>query len=91
MPATVQPSHAPPPQIPGFQIPNDEAHSLKQTVAELLERENLRFPGAQPVSFAREHVTELQRNEYFMCEKTDGCAASSSYTGGKDQLALSSL
>ncbi|KAH6851918.1 hypothetical protein AA0118_g8404 [Alternaria tenuissima] len=72
MPATVQPSHAPPPQIPGFQIPNDEAHSLKQTVAELLERENLRFPGAQPVSFAREHVTELQRNEYFMCEKTDG-------------------
>lgn len=71
MPATV-PSHAPPPQIPGFLIPNQDAHGLKHAVADLLERDNPRFPGAQPVSFAREHVAELQRNEYFMCEKTDG-------------------
>jgi mRNA guanylyltransferase len=61
-----------PPQIPGELIPNSEAVHLKQTVAELLERDNLRFPGAQPVSFAREHIAELQREEYFMCEKTDG-------------------
>jgi mRNA guanylyltransferase len=71
MPATIT-SHAPPPQMPGYQIPNNEAGPLKEAVANLLERDNLRFPGAQPVSFAREHVSELQRHEYFMCEKTDG-------------------
>ncbi|KAF1831235.1 mRNA-capping enzyme subunit alpha [Decorospora gaudefroyi] len=71
MPTTVAP-HGPPPQIPGFLIPADEAYPLKDAVAHLLERNNQRFPGAQPVSFAREHVSELQRNEYFMCEKTDG-------------------
>ena len=71
MPAAMA-SHAPPPQMPGYLIPNDEAHALKAEVATLLERDNLRFPGAQPVSFAREHVAELQRQEYFMCEKTDG-------------------
>ena len=58
--------------MPGFHIPNHDAQPLKEEVANLLERENLRFPGAQPVSFAREHVAELQRQEYFMCEKTDG-------------------
>jgi len=62
-----------PPQIPGIQISNDAALELKRHVANLLERENPnKFPGAQPVSFAREHLAELQRNEYFMCEKTDG-------------------
>ncbi|KAL6705144.1 Dcp1p-Dcp2p decapping enzyme complex alpha subunit [Coniothyrium glycines] len=71
MPATV-PSHAPPPQMPGFQIPGPDAQGLKEEVANILERENPRFPGAQPVSFAREHLEELQRQEYFMCEKTDG-------------------
>jgi mRNA guanylyltransferase len=58
--------------MPGFLIPNHEASELKNLVADILQRENVRFPGAQPVSFAREHVTELQRQEYFMCEKTDG-------------------
>jgi mRNA guanylyltransferase len=71
MPAAI-PAHGPPPEIPGFLIPGDEAQPLKEAVANLLERDNLRFPGAQPVSFAREHVAELQRNEYYMCEKTDG-------------------
>jgi mRNA guanylyltransferase len=71
MPSTV-PSHAPPPPMPGVLIPNQDAHYFKETVANILERDSMRFPGAQPVSFAREHVNELQRQEYFMCEKTDG-------------------
>jgi mRNA guanylyltransferase len=71
MPATI-PAHGPPPEIPGFLIPPDEAQPLKEAMANLLERDNPRFPGAQPVSFAREHMAELRRNQYFMCEKTDG-------------------
>jgi len=58
--------------MPGFLVPNDDANYLKGVVADILQRDNMRFPGAQPVSFAREHVSELQRQEYFMCEKTDG-------------------
>ncbi|KAF2653217.1 mRNA capping enzyme, alpha subunit [Lophiostoma macrostomum CBS 122681] len=65
-------SSSAPPQIPGTQVPPDLAEGLKKAVADLLGRESTRFPGAQPVSFAREHVAELQRQEYFMAEKTDG-------------------
>lgn len=61
-----------PPTIPGHALSAQDAHPLKETVAQLLDRDNLRFPGAQPVSFAREHLAELTRQEYFMCEKTDG-------------------
>ncbi|KAF2008574.1 mRNA capping enzyme, alpha subunit [Aaosphaeria arxii CBS 175.79] len=61
-----------PPQIPGTHVAPQDAEELRGVVADLLERESTRFPGAQPVSFAREHISELQRNEYFMCEKTDG-------------------
>jgi mRNA guanylyltransferase len=62
-----------PPQIPGIPVPQPYLDNLRDIVAGLLGRDgNRRFPGAQPVSFGREHLTELQRNEYFMCEKTDG-------------------
>lgn len=61
-----------PPAVPGYQLTNEESGDLKNTVATLLHRDNPRFPGAQPVSFSRQHMTELQRREYFMCEKTDG-------------------
>ena len=61
-----------PPSIPGRQLSNEEAADMKHLVASLLQRENQRFPGAQPVSFARKHLGELMQREYFMCEKTDG-------------------
>ncbi|KAF2277011.1 mRNA-capping enzyme subunit alpha [Westerdykella ornata] len=61
-----------PPEIPGTQVPPSEVHGLREQVATLLMRDNTRFPGAQPVSFARHHIEELQRTEYFLCEKTDG-------------------
>lgn len=58
--------------MPGFLIPSEDARPLKDQVAYLLERDRTTFPGAQPVSFGREHLAELQQHEYFMCEKTDG-------------------
>ncbi|KAK5174617.1 Dcp1p-Dcp2p decapping enzyme complex alpha subunit [Saxophila tyrrhenica] len=53
-------------------IPQEDAHFHRETVADLLDRKQTNFPGAQPVSFARRHLTELRHTDYFMCEKTDG-------------------
>lgn len=53
-------------------IPPDDAEFQRNAVADLLGRRNVNFPGAQPVSFTRRHIRELQEVDYFMCEKTDG-------------------
>lgn len=58
--------------MPGTQVPDGYKRELAEQVANLIERDRTSFPGAQPISFAREHLAELQRHEYFMCEKTDG-------------------
>lgn len=49
-----------------------DAREHKEHVADLLDQQRIAFPGAQPVSFARKHIKELERQDYFMCEKTDG-------------------
>lgn len=53
-------------------IPPEDARFQQESVADLLGRKSLGFPGAQPVSFARSHLQELQRVDYWLCEKTDG-------------------
>ncbi|KAF2426595.1 mRNA capping enzyme, alpha subunit [Tothia fuscella] len=60
------------PQIPGHKASEELAHTFRTEVAHLLERNSTNFPGAQPVSFARGHLRELCRRDYFLCEKTDG-------------------
>lgn len=62
----------PPPAMPGYLLSNEEAEPLKRDVQSILQRESNRFPGAQPVSFALNHLAELRQREYFLCEKTDG-------------------
>lgn len=56
----------------GTLIPRQDARIHQEAIADYLRRNSTNFPGAQPVSFARRHLLELQRNDYFLCEKTDG-------------------
>ncbi|KAH9906382.1 mRNA capping enzyme [Xylariomycetidae sp. FL2044] len=57
---------------PGFKATGDLLRVLRQEVAQLLGRNTVSFPGAQPVSFARKHLDELRREDYYVCEKSDG-------------------
>lgn len=60
------------PDIPGDKAEGNLLTLLRTEVAELLDRKSPNFPGAQPVSFAARHITELQKQDYFVCEKSDG-------------------
>jgi mRNA guanylyltransferase len=56
----------------GTRLAPEDVKFEREKVADLLNRHSIGFPGAQPVSFARHHIDELQRHDYFLCEKTDG-------------------
>jgi len=50
-------------EAPGIKAEGDLLYTMRQEVAYLLDRKNLSFPGAQPVSFARRHLEELTKQE----------------------------
>ncbi|KAI9678925.1 MAG: Dcp1p-Dcp2p decapping enzyme complex alpha subunit [Trizodia sp. TS-e1964] len=60
------------PELPGVKAEPALAHAYQKEVANLLGRRQLQFPGAQPVSFASHHLAELEREDYYVCEKSDG-------------------
>ncbi|RPB18488.1 mRNA capping enzyme, alpha subunit [Terfezia boudieri ATCC MYA-4762] len=61
------------PTMPGVRAPHEMAQQYRREVARLIGRgENPSFPGAQPVSFARRHLEELKKEDYYVCEKSDG-------------------
>ncbi|KAK9469667.1 mRNA capping enzyme, catalytic domain-containing protein [Lipomyces arxii] len=61
------------PTIPGVRVPPQYAEGLRLEVARLLHRHSTSFPGAQPVSFLSRHIVEnLEADDYFVCEKSDG-------------------
>ncbi|KAH8673722.1 mRNA capping enzyme, catalytic domain-containing protein [Xylariales sp. PMI_506] len=57
---------------PGIKAQGDLLHNMQREVAQLLQRDSTNFPGAQPVSFTRKHLAELRREDYYLCEKSDG-------------------
>ncbi|KAK5018168.1 Dcp1p-Dcp2p decapping enzyme complex alpha subunit, partial [Cryomyces antarcticus] len=66
----------------GEKADNETADYYRREVARLLNRRQLSFPGAQPVSFCRHHIEELQRTDYLLCEKTDGIRCLLYFTKG---------
>lgn len=61
------------PEIPGNRCLPEVEHYLKQQVVGLLRTRPHSFPGAQPVSFTREHLhSNLLNRDYLVCEKSDG-------------------
>ena len=60
------------PVVPGTPIEGEGLRHYRREVADLLGRNNSSFPGAQPVSFAAKHKLELQKQDYYVCEKSDG-------------------
>ncbi|KAL9006235.1 MAG: hypothetical protein Q9188_001007 [Gyalolechia gomerana] len=60
------------PEIPGRRATGDLLRAFRREVANLLGRNSTSFPGAQPVSFAARHKFELQKQDYYVCEKSDG-------------------
>ena len=60
------------PDIPGIKAPPDLAQRFRYEVSNVLGRKQTSFPGAQPVSFAAKHFSELQKQDYYVCEKSDG-------------------
>ncbi|KAG7717926.1 hypothetical protein KL949_003200 [Ogataea haglerorum] len=60
------------PDIPGDLVSPEVADYLKSRVSRILRTRFNSFPGSQPVSFAREHLTTLKTRDYLVCEKSDG-------------------
>ncbi|CDJ37835.1 mRNA capping enzyme, putative [Eimeria tenella] len=68
-----------PPPLPGTLENSDgaafsaaAAKRIKNRIKEILKWKRDSFPGGQPVSLSMQNITELFRNAYVACEKTDG-------------------
>ncbi|KAL9539702.1 hypothetical protein MBANPS3_010119 [Mucor bainieri] len=63
-------------QIPesiGKRVDPTYSKVLQLRLKELLNSQNdSSFPGSQPVSFESKHLIDIEREDYFVCEKSDG-------------------
>ncbi|CEP19019.1 hypothetical protein [Parasitella parasitica] len=60
------------PESIGKRVDPTYSKVLQQRLKELLNSQNDSFPGSQPVSFESKHLTDIEREDYFVCEKSDG-------------------
>ncbi|KAI8906190.1 mRNA capping enzyme, catalytic domain-containing protein [Powellomyces hirtus] len=56
----------------GIAVQQDYANDLRHKIKDLLGYKNDGFPGAQPVALTRDHLQSLEREDYYVCEKSDG-------------------
>ncbi|ORZ00185.1 mRNA capping enzyme, catalytic domain-domain-containing protein [Syncephalastrum racemosum] len=60
------------PETIGRRVDPQYSKTLHSRLKEILNFHLEGFPGTQPVSFESKHLAELQREDYYVCEKTDG-------------------
>ncbi|KAF8236253.1 mRNA capping enzyme [Tricholoma matsutake] len=61
------------PELPGALVTQHEQQQwLKHLVARICKMDNPKFPGSQPVSFSEKDLAKLERQDYWVCEKSDG-------------------
>ncbi|EPQ27951.1 uncharacterized protein PFL1_04278 [Pseudozyma flocculosa PF-1] len=61
------------PEIPGRKVDNPlQLDFLRDHVRNLCRLSHSRFPGAQPVSFDKDSIDLLTKEDYWVCEKSDG-------------------
>ncbi|KAI9477758.1 MAG: mRNA-capping enzyme subunit alpha [Benjaminiella poitrasii] len=58
------------PNVPGEFV--RDPSRLKEKVASLLGLKSYKFPGAQPVSFGAKQLREIEEEDFFVAEKSDG-------------------
>ncbi|KAG1058619.1 hypothetical protein G6F42_028600 [Rhizopus arrhizus] len=61
---------SPVPNIPGEFV--KDTFELKEKVASLLRLNSYKFPGAQPISFGAKQLREIEEEDFFVAEKSDG-------------------
>jgi len=78
-----------PDSIPGIPVydtaEGEYLFALKGHLANLCQLKNTRFPGSQPVSFRRESLDALEREDFWVCEKSDGVRVLVMITGNRVQ------
>ncbi|KAI8971930.1 mRNA capping enzyme, catalytic domain-containing protein [Mycotypha africana] len=61
------------PKIPGqLIIDTAKISHLKETIATLLGLKSYKFPGAQPISFGAKQLDEIEQEDFYVAEKSDG-------------------
>ncbi|KAF9182866.1 Dcp1p-Dcp2p decapping enzyme complex alpha subunit [Haplosporangium sp. Z 767] len=60
------------PDIPGIPVDPRMENMLRERICKVIGINGNRFIGAQPVSFTRDTLLELQTENYFVSEKSDG-------------------
>ncbi|KAG0946805.1 hypothetical protein G6F57_006460 [Rhizopus arrhizus] len=64
--------NGPLPEFIGKRVDPTYSKILQKRLKELLHTSNDSFPGCQPVSFETKHLNDIEREDYYVCEKSDG-------------------